>query len=624
MRLRTSLKIAAVVAVGLVVAVVAILWSIDPNDYREDIAAEVERATGRKLTVAGSVELEIGLTPAIIVRDVGFANAPWGSRPDMARLGRFSVEVELMSLLADTLRIKQVRISDLDLLLETDPEGVGNWLFAVAEPNAPKPGGDDATGESVLGGMPEFGQILIENVTVTYRDGVSEQVTTLKVRELTASTAEGGLKMAVVAALNDQPIKLDATFEMTDDDRVLIKGLRLGAGAATLDGEAEVALGGIRPKITAKLSASLIDLAEFATPAPAAGAAKPKPAGKGGGRLFSDEPLPLEGLKSVDADLDLKIAKLVVGGVELGNLALTVELFDGRLTVAPFSAALAGGDLRGKLVLNGGRSPASLSAKFSASRVAIGDVLRQMAVTDMLSVAGDFSLDLRGRGGSIRALMAGLNGNAELIAGQGTIKGGFTDWIAADLIAGLAPWASQQSDTVLNCLVARFDIRKGVARANGMLVDTEQVTMQGTGNANLGKERLDFMLRPRPKQQSLASLALPIKIGGTFADPTVVPEAAAVVAGVAGAVVGGLTDTLAILVPQASAGSEDKNPCLAAVQGAAAGTTTSAGGTTKSGGKTEESGIKGMLKGLGKTLDKLLGTGGTGNQSGTADEDAGN
>ena len=52
----------------------------------------------------------------------------------------------------------------------------------------------------------------------------------------------------------------------------------------------------------------------------------------------------------------------------------------------------------------------------------------------MLSVAGDMSLNLRGRGGSVRALMAGLNGNAELITGQGSIKGRITDWLAADLV----------------------------------------------------------------------------------------------------------------------------------------------------------------------------------------------
>ncbi len=145
MRLRTVLKVAAVVVVALIVAAVAILYSIDPNDYRDDFAAEVERATGRKLTVTGEVDLELGLTPAITVRDVGFANAPWGSRPDMVRLRRFSVEVELMSLLAAALRIKRVRISGLDLLLETNSQGRGNWLFDTAEDAEPKAAAEEAS-----------------------------------------------------------------------------------------------------------------------------------------------------------------------------------------------------------------------------------------------------------------------------------------------------------------------------------------------------------------------------------------------------------------------------------------------------------------------------------------------
>ena len=52
-----------------------------------------------------------------------------------------------------------------------------------------------------------------------------------------------------------------------------------------------------------------------------------------------------------------------------------------------------------------------------------------------------------------------------------------------------------------------------------------------------------------------------------------------------------------VLNPRMGGSSEDKNPCLAALQGAAAGTT-SAGGAAKSGGKTEEGGIKGLLNTL--------------------------
>ena len=70
--------------VAVVVAGVAVLSTMEFEELRGVIEAEAEKATGRKLTIAGDIDLEISLSPAIAVEDVRFANAEWGSRPAMA------------------------------------------------------------------------------------------------------------------------------------------------------------------------------------------------------------------------------------------------------------------------------------------------------------------------------------------------------------------------------------------------------------------------------------------------------------------------------------------------------------------------------------------------------------
>ena len=82
------------------------------------------------------------------------------------------------------------------------------------------------------------------------------------------------------------------------------------------------------------------------------------------------------------------------------------------------------------------------------------------------------------------------------------------------------------------------------------------------------------------------------------------------VAGVATAVVGAAINPLGVLIPLVSAGAADKNPCLAALQGAAArpAATSATGGGQQAKPNQQEGGVKGILKGLGGTLDKLLGT----------------
>ena len=78
-----------VVLVGVVVSGAAILSSMDFDEYKGLIAEQAKSATGRDLQIAGDLNLEISLNPAIAVDGVTFANADWGSKPAMLTVERF-------------------------------------------------------------------------------------------------------------------------------------------------------------------------------------------------------------------------------------------------------------------------------------------------------------------------------------------------------------------------------------------------------------------------------------------------------------------------------------------------------------------------------------------------------
>jgi len=57
-------------------------------------------------------------------------------------------------------------------------------------------------------------------------------------------------------------------------------------------------------------------------------------------------------------------------------------------------------------------------------------------------------------------------------------------------------------------------------------VDTSDTALLGRGSIDLREERFDLTLLPRPKDKSPISLRSPLKIGGTFLDPSFAPDAA--------------------------------------------------------------------------------------------------
>ncbi|MFB0923028.1 MAG: AsmA family protein, partial [Alphaproteobacteria bacterium] len=101
-------------------AAVALVLNLDPNDHTDRIAKLVEEKTGRKIAFGGPIELDLGLTTSLAVRDVSFSNATWGSRTDMATVGLVEMDVRLLPLIVGSVDIGSIILRDVDVLVETD------------------------------------------------------------------------------------------------------------------------------------------------------------------------------------------------------------------------------------------------------------------------------------------------------------------------------------------------------------------------------------------------------------------------------------------------------------------------------------------------------------------------
>jgi uncharacterized protein involved in outer membrane biogenesis len=211
--LKTGLLIAGG-GVGLaVVGVGGLLFLVDPNDHRDRIAAELQAATGRAVTLAGPITLSRSLSPALVVEGVTLANMPGGSRPQMATIGRLEVQVALVPLiLGGRLQVEKLALSKADILLETDAKGQGNWVFSPAPspsvaqsgsaaPSAPKSGGG-------AGNLPILKEVLVSDSRLVYRSGKTQQ--RLDLTRLSFALPDGGkpVPVAIKAALNDAPFDL--------------------------------------------------------------------------------------------------------------------------------------------------------------------------------------------------------------------------------------------------------------------------------------------------------------------------------------------------------------------------------------------------------------------------------
>ncbi len=131
---------------GLIVLVSAGLLIIvslyDFSDILDELTALVQARTGRTLQVKGETNLNIGLTPVLVVRDISFSNPEWSDEPQMITAERFEIELDLVSLLKKKIAVKQFALKKSRFVIESDKNGRTNYQFSEnlpAEKASPGP-----------------------------------------------------------------------------------------------------------------------------------------------------------------------------------------------------------------------------------------------------------------------------------------------------------------------------------------------------------------------------------------------------------------------------------------------------------------------------------------------------
>jgi AsmA protein len=161
------------VFVLLVVAAIAVTLLFDPNDYKDEITAAVQDATGRQLTLDGDLELAVFPTIRIAVGSATLSNAPGFGDEPMARIGSASLSVALFPLLAQRIEVSRARLEGLELNLARNRSGANNWQDlggrSASQPGGPADGGEGAPASLDLG----VRAIEIDNARIVWNDAAA-------------------------------------------------------------------------------------------------------------------------------------------------------------------------------------------------------------------------------------------------------------------------------------------------------------------------------------------------------------------------------------------------------------------------------------------------------------------
>ena len=362
--------------------------------------------------------------------------------------------------------------------------------------------------------------------------------------ELMASSVRN-LSVLAGRELPDHPLRFNARMVGTRDVMTM-EDFELTFGDSDLHGVFTMRAGD-SPAVEIDVTSRLFDISEY-MPEPEENPQTPA----ADHRVIPDIPLPLQLLRSFEADVDIEIDEMRTRSLTMLELELDALVSAGALKIEKLSyAGLRGGylTLSADLIPNEtGGADFSLAAEGKGLvvglRATTGQDLQQLPLFEL-------RVELAASGETVRDLAGSMDGYVRLVGGAGRVPSGsysfFTQDFFTELVSTINPFTKSDPYTNVECAVILLQFDHGVLEGSPALVQqTDKLQIFANTIIDLKTEKLnaDFKIVPRKGLGiSLSGLVNPyIMLTGTLGQPSLVmnPESVLIEGGVAVAT-GGLS-----------------------------------------------------------------------------------
>lgn len=306
-------------------------------------------------------------------------------------------------------------------------------------------------------------------------------------------------------------------------------------GDSDLAGDVHIDAAGERPYFRAQLVSQRLDfddLAGFVGAAPSttggetANAAQKalKAEQAASTRLLPETPYDLTKLRAMDADVRWKAHRIEAPKLPIDDMDAHLLLEGGLLKLQPLNFGVADGDIRATIQMDARRNPIVTQADVTLRKLNLPKLLPDATLTkDAIGrIGGD--LRIRGQGNSIAAIFGSADGDIALGMGRGRISNLIMELAGLDIAESLRFLIGKDRQVPIRCAFADFSVTNGLMQTRALAFDSTDTIIVGEGTINLKDERLDLLLRPRPKDRSLLSLRSPLRVSGTFKQPAFRPD----------------------------------------------------------------------------------------------------
>ena len=577
------LRIIGAVLLLIVVAVGALFFL--PADRIAKIATDQMRImTGRDVSISGDVSMTFWPVLGVSAGELEVGNAEWATQGPMLTAEKAAIGINAAALLRGEIQITHIEAVAPTIRLEQKADGRASWQFTDATGEATietetdpseeaqafslnkltvtdatfiydaegsdlvsysgvdftldwperlgtadiraklSPVGEDVVLEASIDQFAGFitGQVQPVDVALSAGGGRA----TLKGRASTAGDVAGAVTLnlpstdAFFRALDlpapGLPTGLGAAVEaqtnltLTSDRKLALRELSANLGGNVLNGAADISLNGT-PQINVQLDGGDLDLSVLSASSESGGEAAP--AGSG----WPKDNIDASGLAAFNGDIAFTAKAIDLGTLKLGATRALLRNDRSRMVFELREVNAYSGVVTGEFVLNN-RSGLSVGGKLKGAGISVQGLLNDAAGLNRLTGVANLDLSFLGVGENVDTIMRSLSGEGAFRLGEGTIEG-------LDLNRLMSTGDGSGGTTIFDSLSASYTMKNGDMLNEDLLLALRSFEARGAGRIGIGAQDMDYLFTPIAlKLNDGNGVAIPIRIRGPWADPSILPD----------------------------------------------------------------------------------------------------
>ena len=252
--------------------------------------------------------------------------------------------------------------------------------------------------------------------------------------------------------------------------------------------------------------------------------------------------LPLDVLRSLNADGTLKFGKAKFSGLTVSDAAFGLAAANGMLKLTP-TASLYGGKYGGDISVTVAKTDAKMTIAQHVDAVNLDPLGKDLLGAQYFTGLGDVKLDLVATGSNLGQMRKGVDGAVSFDVKNGSLEG-VDLWYELRRVRAVLdkseapPRPPGPRRTTFASLAGTGDVKDALLTNKDLKGVLDFMTITGSGTVNLLDDKIDLDLKATmvdgPKLQSdplmakYAGQSLPLHATGTMSEPSVVPDVSAI------------------------------------------------------------------------------------------------